>query len=86
VLSRHGAGIVSRNRPDPDESLTIRFRGGSAEGAVRLVGELRRDTRGRGHDYGVAFVDSELELWELKFPPPQCPCGCRAGVQRLPNA
>ena len=25
VLSRHGAGIVSRNRRDPDESLTISF-------------------------------------------------------------
>jgi hypothetical protein len=60
VLSRPGAGIVSRNRPDPDESLTIRFRGGNTEAAVRLVGEFGQDTR--GYVYGVAFVDSELDF------------------------
>jgi hypothetical protein len=69
VLSRHGTGIVARNRPDPDENLTIRLRGGNAEVAVRLVGEMGQDAR--GYICGVAFVDPDLDFWELKYPPPQ---------------
>jgi hypothetical protein len=68
VLSRHGAGILSKYRLAPDEILTMRFRGGSTEAAVRLVGEMGKDAR--GFTYGVAFVDEELDFWELKFPPP----------------
>jgi len=68
VLSRHGAGILSKHRLAPDEILTIRFRGGSAEAPVRLVGEMGKDVR--GYTYGVAFVDPDLDFWELKFPPP----------------
>jgi len=71
VLSRHGAGILCRSRPDPNENLTIRFRGGSTEVAVRLVGDMGEDAR--GYVYGVAFVDSELDFWELKFPAAQWP-------------
>ncbi len=68
VLSRHGAGILSKHRLAPDDILTIRFRGGNAEAAVRLVGEMGRDAR--GFTYGVAFADPDLDFWELKFPPP----------------
>jgi PilZ domain len=68
VLSRHGAGILSQHRLAPDDILTIRFLGGSAEVAVRLVGEMGKDAR--GYTYGVAFVDPDVDFWELKFPPP----------------
>jgi len=68
VLSRHGAGILSKYRLAPDEILTIRFQGGTAKVAVRLVGEMGHDMR--GYTYGVAFVDPDLDFWELKFPPP----------------
>ena len=68
VLSRHGVGILSRYRLAPDEILTIRFQGGTAEVAVRLVREMGHDAR--GYTYGVAFVDPDLDFWELKFPPP----------------
>jgi hypothetical protein len=68
VLSRHGAGILSKYRLAPDEILTIRFLGGTAEVAVRLVGEMGQDPR--GYTNGVAFVDPDLDFWELKFPPP----------------
>jgi hypothetical protein len=67
VLSRHGAGILSKYRLAPDEILTIRFLGGTAEVAVRLVGEIGQNAR--GYTYGVAFVDPDLDFWELKFPP-----------------
>jgi hypothetical protein len=68
VLSRHGAGILSKHRLAPDEILTLRFRGGNAKAAIRLVGEMGHDVR--GYTYGVAFVDPHLDFWELKFPPP----------------
>jgi hypothetical protein len=68
VLSRHGAGILSKYRLAPDEILTMRFSGGTAEVAVRLVGEMGKDAR--GYTYGIAFVDPDLDFWELKFPPP----------------
>lgn len=68
ALSRHGAGVLSRHRLAPDEVLTLRFLGGTSEAAVRLVGEMGRDAR--GYIYGVAFVDPDLDFWELKFPPP----------------
>jgi len=68
VLSRHGAGVLSKFRVALDEILTMRFLGGTTEVAVRLVGELGHDSR--GYTYGVAFVDPELDFWELKFPPP----------------
>jgi hypothetical protein len=35
---------------------------------VRLVGEMGEDAR--GHVYGVALVDRELDFWQIDFPPP----------------
>jgi hypothetical protein len=70
VLSRHGAGIVSRHKVAADEVLTLRLSGTSAEAGVRLVGQMGQETR--GYTYGVEFLDSDLDFWELKFPaPPQ---------------
>jgi hypothetical protein len=86
VLSRHGAGILSRHRLAPDETLTMRFLGGAAEAGIRLVGELGQDTR--GHTYGVAFLDPDIDFWELKFPPPSPMAGrhqFRAGMRLLPG-
>jgi mRNA-degrading endonuclease toxin of MazEF toxin-antitoxin module len=69
VLSRHGAGILSVNKLAPDEILTLRFVGGTTEVAVRLVGEMGEDLR--GHIYGVAFVDPDVNFRQIEFPPPR---------------
>lgn len=69
VLSRHGAGILSRYRLAPDEALTLRLPGSSAEAEVRLVGHLGEQNG--AHAYGLAFVDPELDFWKVEFPPPQ---------------
>jgi PilZ domain len=68
TLSRHGAGIISKHKLAPDGILIFRFLGGSSEASIRLVGQLGEDIR--GYIYGVAFVDPNLDFWELKFPPP----------------
>jgi hypothetical protein len=67
TLSRHGAGILSKHVLAADGMLILRFLGGNTEVSLRLVGQLGEDVR--GFVYGVAFVDPELDFWELKFPP-----------------
>jgi hypothetical protein len=68
VLSRHGAGIVSRYRFSPDEVLTLRLADSADEAEIRLVGQMGGE-QGR-YIYGVAFVDSDLHFWPMDFPPP----------------
>jgi hypothetical protein len=68
VLSRHGAGIVSRHKLAADEVLTLRLFGTSAEAGVRLVGQIGQETR--GYTYGVEFADPDMDFWEMKFPAP----------------
>jgi len=68
VLSRHGAGIVSRHKLAGDEVLTLRLFGTSAEAGVRLVGQMGEETR--GYTYGVEFLDPDMDFWEMKFPVP----------------
>ncbi len=68
TLRRHGAGIISKHKLAADGMLIMRFLGGSSEVSIRLVGELGEDLR--GYIYGVAFVDPNLDFWELKLPPP----------------
>lgn len=71
VLSRHGAGIVSRYKFAPDEILTVRLPGTDKEAEMRLVGQIGGEP-GR-YTYGLAFVDSSLEFWPMEFPPPEPP-------------
>src|SRR5882724_8347949 len=67
VLSRHGAGVISSNKPGPDETLTIRIPETKKEAQVRLVGRMGGDAS--LFIYGVAFVDPGLDFWEMDFPP-----------------
>lgn len=69
VLSRHGAGVVSRHRFAPDEVLTLRLQGPAREAEVRLVGQIGGEP-GR-YVYGLAFADPALEFWPIDFPPPE---------------
>lgn len=67
VLSRHGAGIISRYVFAPDEVLTMRLLGTQEEAEIRLVGKIGGESG--EHVYGVAFVDTELGFWPIEFPP-----------------
>jgi hypothetical protein len=68
VLSRHGAGVVTRYRFSPDELLTLRLPGTAKEAAIRLVGQIGGQP-GR-YVYGVTFVDPDPDFWPMEFPPP----------------
>lgn len=69
VLSRHGAGVVSRYRFTPDEILTLRLPDSTKEAVVRLVGQIGGEP-GR-YVYGLAFVEPDPNFWPMEFPPPE---------------
>lgn len=69
VLSRHGAGVVSRYKFAPDEVLTLRLAGSSREAEVRLVGQIGGDPG--CYVYGLTFVDPDINFWPMDFPPPE---------------
>jgi len=68
VLSRHGAGIVSRQKLVAEQELILRALESHREAEVRVVGEI--GSQAEWHTYGVAFVNEELDFWEVEFPPP----------------
>ncbi len=69
VLSRHGAGVISRYRFSPDELLTLRLPDSTKEAEIRLVGQIGGEP-GR-YIYGVAFVDPDPHFWPMEFPEPE---------------
>jgi hypothetical protein len=69
VLSRHGAGVVSRYRFSPDELLTLRPPDSTKEAEIRLVGQIGGEP-GR-YICGVAFVDPDPHFWPMEFPEPE---------------
>lgn len=93
VLSRHGAGILSRNKFALDEVLTLRLLDTGREADIRLIGNLGEGPGG-ANVYGVAFCDPALDFWQMDFPPPEpyvhpaaadleCSfCGVRSAVEQ----
>ena len=67
LLSRHGAGILSRYKIAPEEILTLRLAGDRREAEIRLVGPMGE--RPDGCIYGVAFCDPALDFWRIEFSP-----------------
>lgn len=67
LLSLHGAGILSRHKLSPEQELVLRWTERNKETEIRVVGHIGTD--GQDHTYGVAFFDSNLNFWEIEFPP-----------------
>ena len=66
LLSRHGAGIVSQYVLSAEQELILRRLDTDKEAEIRIVGQL--GSHGESHTYGVAFLDEDLDLWEVDFP------------------
>jgi hypothetical protein len=66
VVSRHGAGILSRNKLMAEQLLVLREEATNREAEIRVVGEIGQ--QGEMNAYGVAFVDATLHFWQTTFP------------------
>ncbi len=90
VLSRHGAGIVSKHKLIAEQELHLQIIATNRDTEVRVVGEIGQQEK--MHTYGVSFLDEELDFWQVEFPPAppweeglaalalEC-CGCKAVVE-----
>src|SRR5205807_10665172 len=68
LLSRHGAGIVSRYKLSAEQELILRRLDTNKETEVRLVGQIGEESD--VYTYGVAFLDTTQDFWDIQFPVP----------------
>jgi hypothetical protein len=66
LLSRHGAGIVSRYKLSAEQELILRRLDTNKETEVRVVGRIGEESE--VYTYGVAFLDSTNNFWGINFP------------------
>jgi hypothetical protein len=67
VLSLHGAGIVAKCKLAPEQELILRSLESNREAGIRVLGEIGSEAN--IFTYGVAFVDEQLDFWNVNFPP-----------------
>ncbi len=67
VLSRHGAGVLSRHKLAAEEEVILRNMESNEEASVRVVGQI--GAQWDVYTYGVAFVDEDIDFWNMAFPP-----------------
>lgn len=65
-ISRHAATIVLAHKLVPTQEITIHSAGADKIATARVVGLIGREPD--GHIYGVAFIDSNVNLWNIEFP------------------
>jgi hypothetical protein len=68
VLSRHGAGILSRYKLSAEDEVIIRSGESNKEAIAHVVGQIGLEAG--VYTYGVAFVDPNVHFWNTLFPPP----------------
>jgi hypothetical protein len=68
LLSKHGAGLVSRYKLSAEQELILRRLDTNKETEVRVVGQI--GVEGDIYTYGVAFLDSTNDFWRMEFPVP----------------
>jgi diguanylate cyclase (GGDEF)-like protein len=66
-LSRHGAGVISQHKLAPEQEMILRRQDTNKEAEVRVVrvSGVQPDS----HTYGLAFVHSDIDIWDIEFPP-----------------
>jgi len=69
IVGRHGAKIVLSRPLVPDQEVMIRCEGSGRESAAWVVGHLGEDEE--GEYYSVKFLDPQVDVWGIEFPPLQ---------------
>lgn len=67
IVSRHGAKILLKRTMVPDQEMTVRCQETGKECDARLVGQIGEQAGGKY--YGIEFLDPEINLWDIEFPP-----------------
>jgi len=67
LLSRHGAKILLERKLVPDQEVAVLCKSTGRESAARVVGQIGRSRE--GFFYGIEFLDSDVNLWDIEFPP-----------------
>lgn len=93
VLSRYGAGIVSKYKLVIEQELVLVQTESNKEADIRIVGQI--GSADGSYTYGVAFLYPEVNFWGIEFPsltsaeisasstPFQCTiCGCREVISQ----
>jgi len=65
VLSRHGAGIVSKHKLGVEQELIIIQEQYNREAEIRVVGEIGSEDG--LYTYGVTFLDPDIDFWGIGF-------------------
>src|SRR5579862_3078056 len=81
VLSRHGAGVISRYKLAAEDEVIVRLVETGKEAEARIVGQI--GSNAGAYTYGLAFVDGKLNFWNIDFPPPHVG---ESEIARLPLA
>lgn len=66
VLSRYGAGIVSKYKLVIEQELTLVHTECNKEADIRVVGQI--GSNDGSYTYGVAFLHPEVNFWGVEFP------------------
>ena len=66
VINRNGASVQLDYKLVPDQVVTIRNLENSKESEGRIVGLIGQE--GNKFSYGVALLDSSVNLWDIEFP------------------
>ncbi len=67
VLSRHGARIIISQQIKPHEELSVRVISTGLEADMLVIGAISETPEGT--HYGMRFVDPQIDLWQIEFPP-----------------
>jgi len=67
LLSRHGAGIVSKYKLAVEQELILVYpERNNKEAEIRVVGQI--GSQDDLYTYGVAFLDPHIDFWGVEFP------------------
>lgn len=66
VLSRYGAGIVSKHKLVIEQELLLVHTQSNKEADIRIVGQI--GSSNGSYTYGVAFLHPEANFWGVEFP------------------
>jgi hypothetical protein len=67
LVSRHGAKILRWRKLVPEQEITVGCPGTGKEATAKVVGQLGEE--GGKYAYGIAFLDAEVNPWDIEFPP-----------------